>query len=143
MNPFSAGDGNSLIDARPKPKAKRPVTVGEILREEFLTKYGIEPVDLARNLNVPTIQVTALLDGRCGCQPSMALRLALYFGGTPEFWMNIQTQCDFYEQRDTLEFTLKAIVPHASAAELNAALAMQKANAHTDNDPAGSGTGLH
>ena len=68
---------------------------GEHLAEE-LRELGISAAELARNLGVPTNRVTQILNGRRAITGDTALRLAHYFGTTPEFWLNLQS---LYELR--------------------------------------------
>ena len=67
----------------------RPVHPGEVLREE-LEECGLSANALARALGVPTNRVTAILNGQRGVSADTALRLARYFGTTPQLWMNLQ-----------------------------------------------------
>ncbi len=67
----------------------RPVHPGEILRDE------IEALDLSANalskvLGVPVNRMTMILNGQRGVSADTALRLARYFGTTPQLWMNLQ-----------------------------------------------------
>ncbi len=63
----------------------RPVHPGEILREE------LDALDLSANaLGVPVNRVTMILNGQRGVSADTALRLARYFGTTPQLWMNLQ-----------------------------------------------------
>ncbi len=50
--------------------------------------------ELARNLNVPTNRVTSILNGHRSITGDTALRLAHFFGTTPEFWLNLQSLYD-------------------------------------------------
>ena len=45
---------------------------------------------LARQIDVPTNQVSEVLGGRRGISGDMALRLGHFFGTSPEFWLNLQ-----------------------------------------------------
>ena len=67
----------------------RPVHPGEILREELDT-LGLSANALARALGVPVNRVTLILNGRRGITADTALRLARYFGTTPQLWLNLQ-----------------------------------------------------
>ena len=67
----------------------RPVHPGEILREE-LDELGLSANALARALDVPTNRITAILRGQRGITADTALRLARYFGTTPQLWQNLQ-----------------------------------------------------
>lgn len=78
---------------------------GEQLAEE-LREIGISAAELARNLDVPTNRVTQILNGQRAITGDTALRLAHYFGTTPEFWLNLQT---LYELRVAREKSGSAI----------------------------------
>ncbi|MDE2715472.1 MAG: HigA family addiction module antitoxin [Chloroflexota bacterium] len=67
----------------------RPVHPGEILGEE-LKELGLSANALAKALDVPTNRVTAILKGQRGVTADTALRLARYFGTTPQLWQNLQ-----------------------------------------------------
>ena len=68
----------------------RPVHPGEILREE-LDALGMSAYELANVLAVPPNRITAILKGQRGVTADTALRLARYFGTTPQLWLNLQT----------------------------------------------------
>ena len=63
---------------------------GEHLAEE-LQELGMSAAELARKLDVPTNRVTQILNGQRGITGDTALRLAHFFGTTPEFWLNLQS----------------------------------------------------
>lgn len=67
----------------------QPVHPGEILGEE-LDERGLSASALATALGVPTNRVTAILNGQRGVTADTALRLARYFGTTPQLWLNLQ-----------------------------------------------------
>lgn len=67
----------------------QPVHPGEILGEE-LAERGLSASALATALGVPTNRVTAILNGQRGVTADTALRLARYFGTTPQLWLNLQ-----------------------------------------------------
>ena len=72
---------------------------GEILREEYLSPYGMSASALARELDVPTNRVTSILNGDRGITADTALRLGRYFDTTPEFWINLQSNHDLSKAR--------------------------------------------
>ena len=72
----------------------KPITPGEILLMEFLKPLGISQSRLARDLNVPIRRVNDIVRGKRTITPDTALRLAVYFNMTPEFWMNLQSHYD-------------------------------------------------
>ena len=67
----------------------RPVHPGEILREE-MGALELSANAFSKALGVPVNRITTILNGRRGVSADTALRLARYFGTTPEFWMNLQ-----------------------------------------------------
>ena len=66
------------------------VTPGEILKEEFLEPLGLSANALALDLHVPANRIQAILNGLRSITADTALRLAQYFGNSPEFWLNLQ-----------------------------------------------------
>lgn len=72
----------------------KPISPGEVLVEEFLKPLGISQSALARDLNVPVGRVSDIVQGKRAITPDTALRLAVYFNMTPEFWMNLQSHYD-------------------------------------------------
>jgi antitoxin HigA-1 len=72
----------------------RPVHPGEVLREEFLSPLGMTAHALAMELKVPAPRINEIVRERRAVTPDTALRLARYFGTTPEFWLNLQTSYD-------------------------------------------------
>ena len=66
-----------------------PVHPGEILRDE-LDDLGLSANALSKALGVPANRVTMILNGQRGVSADTALRLARYFGTTPQLWMNLQ-----------------------------------------------------
>ena len=67
----------------------RPVHPGEILRDE-LDALGLSANALSKALGVPVNRVTTILNGQRGVSADTALRLARYFGTTPQLWLNLQ-----------------------------------------------------
>ena len=67
----------------------KPVHPGEILREE-LDELGLSANTLSKALGVPVNRVTMILNGQRGVTADTALRLARYFGTTPQVWLSLQ-----------------------------------------------------
>ena len=72
----------------------RPIHPGEILREEFLVPLGMTAHALSRAIRVPATRVNDIVNGKRGVTADTALRLARYFGNSPEFWLNLQATFD-------------------------------------------------
>jgi antitoxin HigA-1 len=82
--------------------AKRlmPVHPGEVLREEFMHPLGLNPNKLSLALRVSAPGVYEIIHEERAISTDMALRLARFFGTTPEFWLNLQTHYDLEVTRD-------------------------------------------
>jgi addiction module HigA family antidote len=85
--------------------ASRAIHPGEHLSEE-LDALDMSAAELARRLKVPTNRVTAILNGQRAISGDTALRLAHFFGTSPQFWLNLQ---NLYEIRLAEEKSGKAI----------------------------------
>ena len=72
----------------------RPIHPGEVLREEFLLPLGMSAHALALELKVPAPRINDIVRERRAITPDTALRLARYFGTTPQFWVNLQSSFD-------------------------------------------------
>ena len=81
----------------------KPIHPGEILREEFMVPFGLNPNRLAIALRVAAPNVYEIVREGRRVSPEMALRLARYFGTTPEFWMNLQGHYDLEISRQKAE----------------------------------------
>ena len=72
----------------------RAIHPGEILREEFLNPIGMTPHALSKALHVPPARVNEVVRETRGISPDTALRLARFFGGDAQSWMNLQIAYD-------------------------------------------------
>jgi|SRR6516162_4486814 addiction module HigA family antidote len=79
-----------------------PVTPGEMLRDEFLGEYGLSQNQLARAVGISPNRIAEIINNRRRITADTALRLGLYFGNSPEFWMNLQTHYDLKMARRNL-----------------------------------------
>jgi addiction module HigA family antidote len=80
-----------------------PVTPGEMLREEFLAEYALSQSRLAKALGISPNRIAEIVANRRRITADTALRLSLYFGNSPEFWMNLQTHYDVKMARRKLK----------------------------------------
>lgn len=78
-----------------------PPHPGEVIRELCLEPLGLSVSDAAEALGVSRKTLSAILNGRAGISPEMAIRLSIAFDTTPESWLNQQMQYDLWkaEQR--------------------------------------------
>jgi antitoxin HigA-1 len=68
------------------PTHRPPTHPGEMLLEEFLNPMELSQRDLAQAIAVPYQRINEIVNGRRGITPSTALRLAQFFGMSPDFW---------------------------------------------------------
>jgi antitoxin HigA-1 len=73
-----------------------PPHPGEILRELCLTPLALSVTDTAKALGVSRKTLSAVLNGRAGITPEMAVRLSMAFDTTAESWLNQQLQYDLW-----------------------------------------------
>lgn len=78
-------------------------TPGEILLEEYLKPLGISQYALAKAIDVPPRRIHEVVKGLRGITADTALRLAAFFGTSPESWINLQTQFDIVHTEDSLQ----------------------------------------
>jgi antitoxin HigA-1 len=76
---------------------RRPASVGEILKEEFMAPMGLTQEALAEAMGVPRKHVNELCNNRRAITAATALILARAFGNSPEFWMNVQRRNDLWD----------------------------------------------
>jgi len=92
-----------------------PIHPGEQLREEFMVPLGLSTYRLAKHIDVPVSRVQAIIAEKRSITGDTALRLARYFGTTPEFWLNMQRdyELDGAEIATGVEIASK-VRPHAA-----------------------------
>ena len=73
--------------------ARTPIHPGEILAEE-LDELGVSPTELSRQIRVPANRISQIINGKRAVTGDTALRLAHWFGSSPQFWMNLQALYD-------------------------------------------------
>lgn len=79
-----------------------PVTPGEMLKEEFLAEYALSQNQLAKAIGISPNRIAEIVNNRRRISADTALRLGLYFGNSPEFWLNLQTDYDLKRARKNL-----------------------------------------
>ena len=78
-------------------KMHNPPHPGEVLRELCIEPMGLSITEAAKALGVSRKTLSAILNGRAGISPEMAVRLSLAFSTSAESWMTQQTQYDLWE----------------------------------------------
>ncbi|PWB79545.1 MAG: addiction module antidote protein, HigA family, partial [Candidatus Methylomirabilota bacterium] len=93
----------------------RPTHPGEMLREDFLSDYGLTVSSFAKALGVSRQTVNEVLRGRRAVSPKMAVRLSRLFGNSPEFWLNAQRAVDLWDAARSMKTTIARISPLSAA----------------------------
>jgi len=84
---------------------------GEVLREEFLLPLKLSAGSIARAIHVPRTRIERLASEQVDLSPDTALRLARFFGTSPEFWLNLQSRYALERASDELRAELQHIQP--------------------------------
>src|SRR5205809_4232298 len=96
-------------------KKLAPIHPGEHLAD-ILKESGLSANALALRLRVPANRITTMIQGRRAITAETALRLARYFGTSPEFWMNLQTKYDLDSTQDAVaERIAREVMPQSAA----------------------------
>lgn len=92
-----------------------PTHPGEVLRHDFLEPLGMSQYALAKALAVPEMRISELVNKKRSITPDTALRLARYFGTSPEFWLGMQQTYDLEHTRDRAGAAIAAQVQPRAA----------------------------
>lgn len=84
-------------------------SVGEILKEEFMDPMSISAYRLAKDIGVPVSRVQDILHDRRKITVDTSLRLAKYFGVSDSYFLNIQNDIDFRNEKERLKAELDSI----------------------------------
>lgn len=99
------------------PAKLAPIPPGEVLLEEFLKPLGLSQNQLARALRVPPGRVNDLVHARRSITADSAARLAVFFGTSPDFWLNLQARYDArIAERELIPAMSKRIRQHSPSA---------------------------
>ena len=88
--------------------ARTPIHPGEILADE-LEEIGLTAAELARILDVPANRISRIVSGKRAITADTALRLARYFGTSPDLWMNLQKTYELDRARKEVGNAIKQI----------------------------------
>ena len=80
-----------------------PPHPGEIIREFCIEPLSLTVTDAAKALGVSRKTFSAILNGRSGISPEMALRLSKVFGRSPEGWLRLQLQHDLRQTQQKVD----------------------------------------
>ena len=97
-------------------KTLPPIHPGEILLEEFLEPMGISQYRLSKEISVSPRRINEIVHGKRAVSANTALRLAKFFGTTPQFWLNLQSLYDLEVEKDKMGDKLDSEIRSLSAA---------------------------
>lgn len=97
-----------------KERKLHPVHPGEVLLEEFLKPMGLSQNRLALDIGVPPRRINEIVLEKRRITADTALRLARYFGTSPQFWLGLQTDYDLDTAKDVLGSRLEREVKRYS-----------------------------
>jgi addiction module HigA family antidote len=104
-----------MLKSRSTTDKLSPVHPGEILKET-LDDLGISMNRLSKEIHVPANRISSIVAAQRAITGETALRLARYFGTTPEYWLNVQARYDLETARDQCEDRVKSEVRPRTAA---------------------------
>lgn len=90
-----------------KTQQLAPIHPGEILLHQFLEELELSQNQLARDIDVPPTRVNDVVNGLRPITVDTAMRLARYFGNSPQFWLNLQQRYDIQMAERVLRPTLE------------------------------------
>lgn len=97
-----------------------PLHPGEILREEFMVPLKLSANALALALRVPATRISEIVNERRGITADTAIRLGVYFGTSPDFWMNMQKSYELAVAEDTLRMKIhREVQPRSKVGNAN------------------------
>src|SRR5678815_2628005 len=111
---------------------QRAVHPGRVLHDEVMKPLGISRNKLARDIDVPVGRISAIVSGTRAVTADTALRLAKYFGTSPELWLKLQSDYDLAVTRATV---WRRIDPRVRVLEVPNATPMADAPVHVAAEP--------
>lgn len=96
-------------------KQLQPIHPGEVLMHDFLEPMNLSQNKLAVSIKVPPRRINEIVLGKRGITADTALRLSLFFGTSPDLWLNLQSHyaldCVRLEEGEELQKTIKEFHP--------------------------------
>ena len=90
-------------------KKLRNIHPGEVLLEEFLLPLNISAYRLSKDIGIPQTRISEILKSNRRITADTALRLSIYFGNSPKFWLGLQDDYDIEEEQSSKGKVFKSI----------------------------------
>mgnify|MGYP005861114509 CR=1 FL=1 len=87
------------------------MTIGEILKTEFLEPLCLTQYRLARDTGIPESTLSKIINGHARITTEISIRLGRYFGCAPDYFARIQLGCEIYNHRSSVKAAEQEIVP--------------------------------
>lgn len=71
-----------------------PVRPGEVLLEDFMKPLGLSQYRVAKDIGVPALRISRIVNGKRAVTADTAMRLARYLGTSPDVWLRLQARYD-------------------------------------------------
>jgi antitoxin HigA-1 len=94
---------------------RKPTHPGEILKEDFMVPLKLTQTELAKALKTSFRTINEILNEKRSISPDMALRIARYFGTSPDVWLGFQADYDLFKANAKSKKLIEGIKPLAGA----------------------------
>lgn len=84
---------------------------GEVLLEEFIQPYGLSVYQVAKATQMSQTRISEIIKGRRNITADTALRLARFFGNSPQFWLGLQDDYDLENARERISGIIDTMIP--------------------------------
>ncbi|TVP76336.1 MAG: addiction module antidote protein, HigA family [Puniceicoccaceae bacterium] len=92
-------------------KAPIDMTIGEILKTEFLEPLGLSQYRLAQATGIPESTLSKIINGHARITTEISIRLGRYFSSAPDYFARLQLACEIYNHRASVKAAEQEIVP--------------------------------
>ncbi|MDT8283435.1 MAG: HigA family addiction module antitoxin [Gammaproteobacteria bacterium] len=95
---------------------------GKVLLQQYLEPQNLSQNRLARAIKVPPRRINEIIHQKRGITADTAVRLAIYFGNSADYWMQLQAEYEIAKVKDNINIQLSTIqatppIPILQAAE--------------------------
>ena len=98
-------------------QAPQNMTIGEILKEEFLEPLELSQYRLAKDTRIPESTLSKIINGHARITTEISIRLGRYFSCAPDYFARLQLGCEIYSLRSSVKAAENTITPLAVAEE--------------------------
>lgn len=92
--------------------APKKMTIGEILKEEFLEPLELSQYRMSKDTGIPESTLSKIVNGHARVTTDISIRLGRYFSCAPDYFARLQLGCEIYNHRSSLAIAEKEIKPH-------------------------------